>query len=615
MNYNFRDNNYNYNNYPNNNYDNFNFSNFNRYNNKNQNNYNRYNNFNNNNLNNNFRDRNFNNNLNNNFQNRNFNNNQRNNYNNDMNYNQNLNNINEFPRYNQYNNSINRDINNFFRSELKSSGVGLSRGNSYHEIKERERERKKALMESFENQIALRNKTKLEELKRKKKEDQQYLKDMVNYFPFGRGGGGAPIRNKNGNVVTMRKDLISDLRYNLMQLNVDDDYNEVWGRNKNDGLINFKNENTYNGFVNNFSRSMSARNNNNFNLSNNEIYHNNYDNGQSMNRNFSYFHKINNNYRTRSTIPNYNENVLSLHEQNNKMNMNNLKVTEEFPNKNEYQYFNNSMINDYELNKIKKEEQYSRELLLQIKEHENRRLLEKKIKEEEDQKDEERLRKQNEELEKKVVEEQNKILEKQKNIEVKKQETKIRNKKSKLNLNEEEKVEEEEDEKEEEDEEEEEEEKEEESNESKMHDLKKIKEEKIKKLEQMEIEIRIKVNNELIQLRQQMQEQQNDLYNQIKFLKEQTHIANMERFKALKEIQKLKDEIYKQRNEEELRKQYIGEVLNNVIYEKYEFEKGEKENKFNRNLKYDEKSYYNKNINNFDKLNMKIKLMFLMIII
>ena len=29
----------------------------------------------------------------------------------------------------------------------------------------------------------------------------------------------------------------------------------------------------------------------------------------------------------------------------------------------------------------------------------------------------------------------------------------------------------------------------------------------------MEIEIRIKVNNELIQLRQQMQEQQNDLNN------------------------------------------------------------------------------------------------------
>ena len=105
---------------------------------------------------------------NNNFQNRNFNN-QRSNYNNDITYKQNLNNINEYHGYNQYNNSINRDINTLFRTELKSSHLGLSRGNLYHEIKERERERKKALMESFENQIALRNKTKLEELKRKKK--------------------------------------------------------------------------------------------------------------------------------------------------------------------------------------------------------------------------------------------------------------------------------------------------------------------------------------------------------------------------------------------------------------------------------------------------------------
>ena len=429
MNYNLRINNNN--NYPNSNYENFKSPYLSRYNNNNQHNYNRYNNFNNNNLNNNFRNRNFNNNYNNNFQNRYFYNNQKkyNNINND--YNENLNNMNEFPGYNQYNNSINRDINNFFRSELKSRGVGLSRGNSYQEIKEKEKERKNALMESFVNQIALKNKTKLEELKRKQKEDQQYLKDMVNYFPFGRGGGGAPIRDKNGNIITMRKDLISDPKYNLMELDVDDDYNEVWGRNKNYGLINFKNENAYNGFVNNFSRSMSARNNNNLNLYNTGMNNNNYNNGQYLNRNFSYSQNFNNNYRPRSTIPNYNINDLNLQNQNNEMNFNNLRVIDEFPNKEDYQYINNNkMINDDELNRIKKEEQYSRELLLQIKEHENRRLLEKKMKEEEDQRDEERLRKENEELEKKVEEEKNKILE-QKNIENKKKELKIRKKKQK----------------------------------------------------------------------------------------------------------------------------------------------------------------------------------------
>ena len=452
-------------------------------------------------------------------------------------------------------------------------------------------------MESFENQIALKNQTKLEELKRKQKEDQQYLKDMINCFPFGRGGGGAPIRDKNGNIVTMRKDLISDSKYNLMQLNVDDDYNEVWGKNKNYGLINFKNENGYNGFVNNFSRSMSARNNN-FNLYNNEMNNNNYDNDQYLNRNFSYSQKINNNIRPRSTIPNYNENVLNLDNQNNEMSFSNLRVTDEFPKQDDYQFINNNIINDYELNKIKNEEQYSRDLLLQIKELENLRLLEKKRKEEEDQKEEERLRKQNEELEKKVEEEKNKITEKQKNIENEKNKIKIRKKKSKLHLLEEEKEEENEEDEEEE----------EESDEfEKENELKKINEEKINQLEQMEIESRFKLNNELIQLRQQMQEQQNDLYNQINYLKEQTHIANMERFEALKEIEKLKNEISKQRNEEELRKQYIREVLNNnnKIYEKDEFENGENENNFNINLKYDEKNDYNNNINNFDDYEIK----------
>ena len=39
-------------------------------------------------------------------------------------------------------------------------------------------------------------------------------------------------------------------------------------------------------------------------------------------------------------------------------------------------------------------------------------------------------------------------------------------------------------------------------------------------IEQIEIESRLQLNNEIIKLRQQMQDQQNDLYNQINFLKE-----------------------------------------------------------------------------------------------
>ena len=63
-------------------------------------------------------------------------------------------------------------------------------------------------------------------------------------------------------------------------------------------------------------------------------------------------------------------------------------------------------------------------------------------------------------------------------------------------------------------------------------------EDKINKLEQIEIESRLQLNNEIIKLRQQMQDQQNELYNQINFLKQQTQNANMERFEALKEIEK-----------------------------------------------------------------------------
>ena len=55
---------------------------------------------------------------------------------------------------------------------------------------------------------------------------------MVVCYPFGRGGGGAPNRDKSGNVITNRRVLISDPKYNFASINVDDDYNEVWRREK-----------------------------------------------------------------------------------------------------------------------------------------------------------------------------------------------------------------------------------------------------------------------------------------------------------------------------------------------------------------------------------------------
>ena len=58
---------------------------------------------------------------------------------------------------------------------------------------------------------------------------------MIVSYPFGRGSGGAPIRDKSGNIVTSRRALISDPKYNLAQINVDDDYYDIWDKEKRIG--------------------------------------------------------------------------------------------------------------------------------------------------------------------------------------------------------------------------------------------------------------------------------------------------------------------------------------------------------------------------------------------
>jgi hypothetical protein len=84
----------------------------------------------------------------------------------------------------------------------------------------------------------------------------------------------------------------------------------------------------------------------------------------------------------------------------------------------------------------------------------------------------------------------------------------------------------------------------------------------------------MQLNNEILKLREQMKDQQNDLFNQIQFLKQETQNANQQRFEALKEIDKLKDELSKQRADENLRRKYVYDVVvndarntNNVIQE------------------------------------------------
>ena len=96
------------------------------------------------------------------------------------------------------------------------------------------------------------------------------------------------------------------------------------------------------------------------------------------------------------------------------------------------------------------------------------------------------------------------------------------------------------------------------------------------RIQQKELESKLQLNNEILKLREQMKEQQDDLFHQIAFLKQETQNANQQRFEALKEIDKLKDELSKQRNDEMLRRKYVYDVVvndakdaNNIVQESH----------------------------------------------
>lgn len=76
-----------------------------------------------------------------------------------------------------------------------------------------------------------------------------------------------------------------------------------------------------------------------------------------------------------------------------------------------------------------------------------------------------------------------------------------------------------------------------------------------------EEELKRNVNNEILKLRNHLVDQQNSLLNQINELKIETQNANMQRYEALKEISTLKEELSKQRIDEELRRKYVYDVL------------------------------------------------------
>jgi len=80
------------------------------------------------------------------------------------------------------------------------------------------------------------------------------------------------------------------------------------------------------------------------------------------------------------------------------------------------------------------------------------------------------------------------------------------------------------------------------------------------------------IENELLKLRTNLMDQQNELLRQINDLKMDAQKQNIERYEALQEINTLKEELSKNRVDEEVRKKYVYDVIvdnNNKVNEIY----------------------------------------------
>ena len=489
--YNNEDGNYDNGNYDNRNYDNQNniYQNQNNNNNINNNSNNNINEYNNNNINENMFNT--------------LNNNRFNYSNNNLNYNNDNSNLNEERNSNMNinqnedniykNQDINLGLNEWVKSDLESRGLHVGRSISPRSIRLSNLDRKKTLLENIQAQINLKKRTKLEELNKRKQEDAKYLQDMVIFYPFGRGGGGAPNRDKSGNVITYRRALISDPKYNFASINVDDDYDEVWNREKRIGRF-YKN-------TQDFSNKNNFRNNNIQENENNNIPQNNYQNN-NYNPNF------NNSAYPVSKSMNFENNPMP-YNFNNQFRMSRRTPNNNIRNREEMNIYNELLIKLREQNELLK-----RQL---EEERENERLRKEKEKEEEEQKKLEEI-KQNQINEK----EENEIIIEENNNNI------LRNR----------------------------------IIEKEIIDPDSIILDKnaIDRINKSEAESRNKLNNEIYRLRAQMQDQQMLLYQQISNLKTEAEKANAQREEALREIEKLKLQIY-QDNSEDRQKRYIHHVI------------------------------------------------------
>ena len=84
--------------------------------------------------------------------------------------------------------------------------------------------KKRIFLDSIQQQIIRQHENKNVVRQNKIKEDLDYLNGLKNNYPFGRGGAGAPNRDKDGNILTNQTRLISDPKYQHYNIVVNDDY-------------------------------------------------------------------------------------------------------------------------------------------------------------------------------------------------------------------------------------------------------------------------------------------------------------------------------------------------------------------------------------------------------
>lgn len=86
------------------------------------------------------------------------------------------------------NNDFNSSMNNIVRNNLKSRGISFRNDNIHNSSNNSPlvSDRKKLLLNSIQQQMGLTKNTKLQELERKRKEDEKYVLEMGTRYPFGR---------------------------------------------------------------------------------------------------------------------------------------------------------------------------------------------------------------------------------------------------------------------------------------------------------------------------------------------------------------------------------------------------------------------------------------------